>query len=70
MASEAWFAKLQELNVRRSAKTLEMPVLFKTETSGDVVVRDELVSVVEVYLKSNYLKSFGYKKISLPTDFA
>ena len=65
MTPEEFFAKLKELNVRKSSKPIDMPVVIKT-SSG--IVRQELAAVTEVYLKSSYLKSFGFAKIQLPPE--
>jgi hypothetical protein len=34
-------------------------------SNGDRIDRQTLINVTEVYLKNNYLKSFGYKKMKL-----
>jgi hypothetical protein len=65
LTPEEFFAKLKELNVRKSSKPIDMPVVIKT-SSG--IVRQELAAVTEVYLKSSYLKSFGFAKIQLPPE--
>ena len=66
MTPDEFFAKLKELNVRKSSSPIDMPVVIKTRSGG--IARQELAAVTEVYLKSSYLKSFGFAKLQLPPE--
>ena len=55
---ELFHHKCKEMNIRQNADWFEIAVLRQ----------DNISSVVEVYLKNNYLKSFGYQKMKMTKD--
>lgn len=59
--------KLKELKVRKTESSVEINVLTSTRQGNDIS-RNQLVQVVEVYIKNHYLKSFGYKKLKIDVD--
>lgn len=59
--------KLKELKVRKTESRVEINVLTSTRQGNDIS-RNQLVQVVEVYIKNHYLKSFGYKKLKIDVD--
>lgn len=67
IAVDILMVKLKELKVRKTESSVEINVLTSTRQGNDIS-RNQLVQVVEVYIKNHYLKSFGYKKLKIDVD--
>lgn len=67
IAVDILMVKLKELKVRKTESRVEINVLTSTRQGNDIS-RNQLVQVVEVYIKNHYLKSFGYKKLKIDVD--
>ncbi len=64
MSIQDFMVKLKDLKVRKSDSLIRMPVL----TTLGTIDQNCLSHVLEIYITSNYLKSFGYKKLKLTVE--